>query len=75
MVVLKAMPPIAKGTRLGNNAEDVLQKCGVLPSCTAKTTLEVEKIASKHVFYDLKPVEVLKQSLWPKPRKNRIVLC
>lgn len=75
MIVLKAMPPIAKGTRLANDAEDVLLNCEVLPSCTAKTTLEVEKIASKHMLYNLKLVEVSKQSLWPKPRKNRIVQC
>lgn len=74
MIVLKAMPPIPKGRRLGNGAEDVLQKRGVLPSCTAKATLEVEKTASKHIRYSLKPAELLKGSLWPKPRKDSSVL-
>lgn len=33
--------------------------------------LEVEKTASKSIIHNVKPAEVLKQSLQPKPRKNR----
>lgn len=35
--------------------------------------LEVEKTASKSIIHNVKPAEVLKQSLQPKPRKNRTV--
>ena len=69
MIVLKASPLI----RLGNSAEDVLQKCGVLPPklYSQNYVRGGKKIASKHMMVNLKPVEILKQRLWPKPRKSR----
>lgn len=72
VIVLQAMQCAQKAQGLEMMLR-IFSRSEMFSQAVQPKLLEVEKIASISIIHNVKPAEALKQSLQPKPRKNRTV--